>query len=130
MEIMNKREFKRLVDRLIDEWIESADKNGDGAISRKEFYDNFYSVYGWQGSLLLATRRCRQINFRQPRVQCTFLHHKYSLLLAWLAKKHINKTFDQALKFADSDGDELMSKEEVCLLSHSTHQHEIKIVFL
>lgn len=59
---------------------EDVDKNGDGCISRKEFYDNMYAVYGWQ---------------------------------AWLAKGHIHKTFDRAVKQGDLNGDGIMSIEEV-----------------
>ncbi|MBK7013976.1 MAG: hypothetical protein IPH43_16235, partial [Xanthomonadales bacterium] len=31
---------KRILDRIIEDWIESCDTNKDGAISRQEFYDN------------------------------------------------------------------------------------------
>jgi hypothetical protein len=60
---MNKREFKSLVDRIIVEWIESVDKDGDGLISRKEFYDNLNSVYGWQGPVVGFFNRVNLISF-------------------------------------------------------------------
>ena len=39
-----------------------------------------------------------------------------SLNVAWLAKKHINKTFDNAVKIGDLNGDEAITKDEVLLL--------------
>jgi hypothetical protein len=37
--------------------------------------------------------------------------------VAWLAKKHINKTFDRAVALGDENGDDEISKEEVNLVA-------------
>ena len=47
----NEKEFADLMNRLLDLFMEEVDANGDGFISRKEFYDNLCQVYGWQARL-------------------------------------------------------------------------------
>jgi len=76
----NEKEFADLMNRLLDLFMEEVDANGDGFISRKEFYDNLCQVYGWQ---------------------------------ARLAKRHIHRTYDNAVKHCDMDGDDLLSRDEL-----------------
>jgi Ca2+-binding EF-hand superfamily protein len=41
---MNKKEFKELLDRVLDDWMQEVDKDGDGTISKKEFLNNVQNV--------------------------------------------------------------------------------------
>eukprot|EP01102_Stenamoeba_stenopodia_P014581 TRINITY_DN4861_c0_g1_i1.p1 TRINITY_DN4861_c0_g1~~TRINITY_DN4861_c0_g1_i1.p1 ORF type:complete len:197 (-),score=35.91 TRINITY_DN4861_c0_g1_i1:57-566(-) len=47
----NEKEFKDLMNRIISDIVDEWDANGDGAISKNEFYDNLAKVYGWQAWL-------------------------------------------------------------------------------
>jgi len=47
----NEREFKELMNRILDNWMEEMNVNNDGSISKQEFYRNICKVYGWQAWL-------------------------------------------------------------------------------